>query len=231
MVLRGLIYDTFSLLFPRLCNACGEPLCMQEKQLCTTCLADLPYTDFHRHADNRFARQFWGRMPVQGAVALFYFRKGGKIQEVIHNIKYRGQGETAILLGQLLGQRLLESPYFNTIDEIIPVPLHPKRQSRRGYNQAALLAEGIGQVISRPLNNQSLIRKKSTASQTTKSRFIRHQSIQDVFGLHALARLENKHILLVDDVMTTGATLEACGQILLNQKIRQLSIATLAFTC
>jgi len=229
-VLRWL-NDLSALLFPRLCNACGESLYKGEKHICTGCYADLPYTDFHLHPDNRLARQFWGRLPVDAAMSLFYFRKGGKIQHLIHNLKYGGQKEVGLLLGNLVGQRLLQSPRFNGIGAIIPVPLHPKKERIRGYNQAALIAQGIGRVLNLQVYEHTLIRKKITESQTRKSKFIRYENIQSAFSLHAAKALEHQHVLLVDDVMTTGATLESCGQTLLEGKIEKLSIATVAFTC
>ena len=226
---RNYFNDFLSLLFPNLCCGCGTSLHIGEAQLCTSCLYQLPYTDHHLHQENKVARQFWGRIPCHAAMAMLFFRKGGNVQQIIHHLKYGNQPELGVKLGQLLGERLLLSPYYQDIDLLIPVPLHKKRERQRGYNQSASIAEGIAQVLQLPVSNTNLLRKTSTDSQTRKGRSLRFENMSKAFEVSNAAVLKGKHILLVDDVLTTGATLEACGLELLKCGVYRVSFATLAF--
>lgn len=160
---------------------------------------------------------------------MLYFKKNTKTQNLIHNLKYKGQTEVGHKLGNLLGERLANSDLYQGIDYIIPVPLHPKKERARGYNQSDFIAAGVSEVMVIPVLNNLLIRKKITDSQTRKSRFIRYENMLSVFELVKPEQLINKHVLLVDDVITTGATLEACGNALTNGQIKKLSIASIAF--
>jgi len=221
--------DLISLLFPELCQACGTHLYYGEKEICTKCLYDLPYTDYHLFTENRVAKQLWGRLPCNAAMAMLYFKKGTKVQNLIHSLKYKDQVEVGIRLGNLLGERLKLSEQYMGIDLIIPVPLHQKKERLRGYNQSKYIADGIAQVLQAEVNTTQLLRKRSTESQTKKSRYTRYENMESVFHVNNASLLKDKHILLVDDVITTGATLEACGLSLLNCEIKKLSIAALAF--
>jgi ComF family protein len=227
--IKRLTADLISLLFPDLCNGCGLSLYPGEKAICTSCLYDLPYTDFHIHEHNLVAKQLWGRLPVNAAMAMLYFKKGTKTQNLIHNLKYKGQTEVGLKLGHLLGEKLLHSEPYAGIDLIIPVPLHLKKLRIRGYNQSTFIANGIAEVLTAPVNTTQLLRKKITATQTRKSRYTRYENMESVFHVFQPEALQHKHILLVDDVITTGATLEACGNSLLNSGIKKLSIAAVAF--
>lgn len=228
-LLQQLANDVIGLLFPNLCNGCGLSLYPGEKAICTHCLYDLPYTDFHLDPNNRVAKQLWARLPFEAAMAMLYFKKGTKIQNLIHNLKYNGKTEVGYTLGNLLGQKLMLSEQYKAIDYIIPVPLHPKKERTRGYNQSVCIADGISDAINVPVNKIVLIRQKITETQTRKSRFNRYENMLDVFEVPGPESLRNKHILLVDDVITTGATLEACGNSLLRGGIKKLSIASVAF--
>ncbi|NQX40346.1 comF family protein [Pedobacter steynii] len=221
--------DFLSLLFPNLCSGCGTSLYRGESQLCSKCLYNLPYTDHHLHEENKVAKQFWGRIPCHAAMAMLFFRKGGRVQQIIHHLKYSNQPELGIKLGKLLGERLLLAPAYQHIDLIIPVPLHKKRERQRGYNQSAGIAEGIAEVLQIPMSKVHLLRKSSTDSQTRKGRSLRFENMSKAFEVRNGEALKDKHILLVDDVMTTGATLEACGLELLKCGINKVSFATLAF--
>jgi len=222
-------YDLIGLLFPNPCNACGIPLYYSEHLICTKCLYDLPFTDYHVHAENRVAKQLWGRLPLNAAMAMLYFRKGAKVQNLIHNLKYNGKTDIGILLGNMLGERLNLSSLYKDIDLIIPVPLHLKKLRQRGYNQSTYIAEGISNVMSIPFSEKDLIRNIATESQTKKSRYNRYENMQEVFKVVKPDSLKNKHILLVDDVITTGATLEACANELLSCGASKVSIAALAY--
>ena len=229
IAVKRLATDIIGLLFPDLCNACGTHLYYGEKEICTKCLYDLPYTDYHLYADNPVAKQLWGRLPCNAAMAMLYFRKGTKVQNLMHSVKYKGQTEVGVRLGNLLGEKLKLSAQYNGIDLIIPVPLHPKKEKIRGYNQSEFIANGIAEVLDIPMSTTHLLRDKSTDSQTKKSRYVRYENMQSVFNVHHAEQIENLHVLLVDDVITTGATLEACGNALLTIGIKKLSIAAIAF--
>jgi len=221
--------DLVGLLFPNLCNACGEALYHNEHLICTKCLYDLPFTDYHQHEENRVAKQLWGRVPLNAAMAMLYFRKGAKVQNLIHNLKYNSGTDVGVVLGSMLGERLKISTIYQNIDLIIPVPLHHKKYRHRGYNQCTFIAEGIAQEMKIEFSEEILVRNKATESQTKKSRYNRYQNMKDVFQVNSAEIISGKHILLVDDVITTGATLEACANALLAVGAAKVSIAALAF--
>ncbi|RZL16700.1 MAG: ComF family protein [Pedobacter sp.] len=222
--------DLFGLLFPDLCNGCGNRLIRGEQELCTLCYNGMPYTDFHLFKDNRVARQLWGRANVDAAMAMLYFKKSGMVQQMMHNLKYRDSTSLGILLGKLIGIRLLESPDFNAIDLVLPVPLHKKKLKSRGYNQSLFIASGIAGIIGSPYNDDNLIREKETGTQTRRSRYLRYENMRSVFSVRTKSEIKEKHILLVDDVLTTGSTLEACSNELLSAGALKISIATAAFS-
>lgn len=221
--------DLINLLFPELCNGCGKLLYHGEKDICTKCLYDLPYTDFHLYPDNPVAKQLWGRLNVNAAMAMLYFKKGTKVQNLVHGLKYDGKTEIGISLGKLLAKKLNESEFYADVDLIIPVPLHQKKLRTRGYNQSEYIATGLAEELGIAISTKHLLRDKSTESQTKKARYTRYENMQDVFSVIKAEELAEKHILLVDDVVTTGATLEACGNVLLNNGVKKLSIAAVAF--
>jgi len=221
--------DLIGLLFPNLCNACGVTLYHSEHLICTKCLYDLPFTDYHQYAENRVAKQFWGRLPLNAAMAMLYFRKGAKVQNLIHNLKYNGRTDVGILLGSMLGERLKTASLYQDIDLVIPVPLHHKKYKIRGYNQSMFIAAGIAEQMETGISEHHLIRNTATESQTKKNRYNRYENMKDVFQVNSAEDIIDKHILLVDDVITTGATLEACANILLANGAAKVSIAALAF--
>jgi len=221
--------DLINLLFPELCNGCGKLLYHGEKDICTKCLYDLPYTDFHLYQDNLVAKQLWGRLPVNAAMAMLYFKKGTKVQNLIHGLKYDGKTEVGVTLGKLLAKKLSQNELYPDIDLVIPVPLHQKKMRTRGYNQSEYIAAGLAEELGVTVSSKILLRNKSTESQTKKARYTRYENMQDVFSVIKREELADKHILLIDDVITTGATLEACGNVLLNHGIKKLSVAAIAF--
>jgi len=221
--------DLIGLLFPNLCNACGITLFQSEHLICTKCLYDLPFTDYHIHEENRVAKQLWGRTPFHAAMALLYFRKGTKVQNLIHNLKYNTKTDVGVLLGNLLGERLKDSPLYQNIDLIIPVPLHHKKLRSRGYNQSAFIAAGTSEQLDVNFDEAILTRNRATETQTKKSRYNRYENMRGVFEVSKPEIIKGKHILLIDDVITTGATLEACASVLLDNGATKISIAALAF--
>jgi ComF family protein len=223
------INDFFCLLFPDLCNACGAQLFQGEQQICTRCLHDLPYTDFHLYAENPVAKLFWGRIYCHNAMAMLYFRKGTRVQELIHQLKYRSQTALGYRMGVMLAERLARSADYSDADLIIPVPLHFKKERRRGYNQTELIAKGMARLLQIPVSTTLLIRVLDTGTQTKRNRYNRFENMKAVFYSPMPGELAGKNIILVDDVITTGATLEACGQILLDCGVSKLSVAAVAF--
>ena len=229
IAVKNLATDLIGLLFPELCNGCGTHLYYGEEEICIKCLYDLPYTDYHLYAENPVAKQFWARIPCNAAMAMLYFKKGTKVQNLIHSLKYNGKTEVGIQLGKLLGEKLTSGAQYQDIDLIIPVPLHPKKEKLRGYNQSEYIARGIAAILQVPVSNNHLVRSKITETQTKKSRYTRYENMQSVFNMNNKEQLENLNVLLVDDVITTGATLEACGNALLAVGIKKLNIASVAF--
>jgi ComF family protein len=189
-----------------------------------------PETGFQKHPDNPVSRILWGRIPIEGATALYYYRKKGSIQKLIRLLKYKGHREVGIFLGHLLGNAIAGDPKFRKIETIFPVPLHPKKMKIRGYNQAALIAEGMGEILERPVEYNALIRKKATSTQTKKSRYTRWENVEDIFQLNPAMKEVPKHVLIVDDVITTGATMEACLQVLSPLREIKLYAAAIAFS-
>ena len=225
----GYLADFVSLLFPELCQACSAGLVTGEELLCTDCRFNLPYTNFHLKPDNIVAQQFWGRVNAEAVYAMCYFVKGGKMQHLMHQFKYKGVQKIGNLLGNIAGGQLAESPVFKTADIILPVPLHKSRLRKRGYNQSSCFAEGIAEKLHADVIENNLVRVRATETQTHRSRFSRFENMQEVFVVNDPEKLKNKHVLLVDDVVTTGSTLEACGTELLKIDGLKLSIATIAY--
>ncbi|HET6228078.1 MAG TPA: ComF family protein [Bacteroidia bacterium] len=221
--------DFMSLFFPTICHSCGERLFKNENSICITCQYQLPKTNFHLINDNPVAKIFWGRLNLQAASAYYFFHKGGRVQHLIHQLKYKGAKEIAHDIGKLYGWELKDSNSFKTLDLIVPVPLHKKRQRSRGYNQSVSFAQGLSSTMDIAMETNVLFRSYASETQTKKSRFIRWKNVEHIFYTENQHLLRHKHILLVDDVITTGATLEACAQALLKIEGVKVSIATMAF--
>ncbi len=230
MVLGNLIIDFFSLFFPRACNACGKTLARGEECICTYCLFHLPHTHFSMHKENRVTEIFWGRVSIETGSALFFFQKGGKVQKLIHRFKYKGFRDIGRFLGTIHGGELKKSVFYQGLDLVVPVPLHPNKVRKRGFNQSEVYGEGIAHSLNIPLVSKALLRTIPTASQTRKTRFRRWENVESVFHIPDSGVFENKNILLVDDVLTTGSTLEACAQKLLEIKGARVWLATIAIT-
>ncbi len=177
---------------------------------------------------NAFTERFWGRLPVVTGSALYYFNRKSPIQKALHRLKYQNQAEIGVRLGNVFGRLLKQSPFYQELEGIVPVPLHPKKEQLRGYNQSAMLAKGLADALQIPVMTSVLIRTAFSDSQTRKKRMARFDNVQEVFALKHTDRIRGKHLLLVDDVLTTGATLEACGKVLLEVPSVQLSMATIA---
>ena len=229
-MLRALATDFLGLFFPQACLACQEPLVAGEQHLCTGCRAELPYTDYHRlpPAQNPLGRRFWGKLPVVHTLSYLRFLRHGRVQHLLHQLKYQGQQEVGKALGQLYGAELAAAGLGPEFDLIVPVPLHRRKLARRGYNQADAFAAGLAAALPCPWSATALRRTEHTASQTKKNRAERWQNVATVFEVAVPQAVAGRHILLVDDVLTTGATLEACGAALLAAGASAISIATIA---
>src|SRR5690606_27775329 len=203
--------DFVSLVFPQACQACGRSLQRQEHILCTYCRRHLPCTGFHNEDDNDMAKQFWGRVDIRVAASFLYFRKGESVQRLLHRLKYRKQAGIGLYFGKLYGNTLKDLPGFSEADVICPLPLHRERQRKRGYNQSEYFAFGLGQTMHKTVDSTLLVRERRTESQTARSRFDRFLNMKNAFSVPDPRRLFGRHILLVDDVITTGATLTACA--------------------
>jgi len=220
--------DFISLIFPRICAACGNSLWKNETGLCRSCEYHLPKTNFHHSADNPVARLFWGREDIVSAAAFLYFNKGSKVQRLVHQLKYKGRKDIGVCLGVLYGLELKYSPNFNSAGCIIPVPLHKQKFMKRGYNQSEQIAIGLSEAMHIPVSSHLLKRIKATETQTRKSRFSRYQNVKDIFLVDSPAQWKGQHLILVDDVVTTGATLESCIRALKAIPEVKISIACLA---
>jgi ComF family protein len=217
------------LAFPHVCEGCGSSLPTTDNLLCVRCLAALPETRFHLHDNNPIEKIFWGRLQVTHATAQYYFTKESLMQHLMHQLKYTGNKPIGHFLGRLMGNALIESKRFHDIDALVPLPLFPSKEFKRGYNQATILCEGIAEVFDKPILKNAIIRTTHTESQTKKGRVERWQNMEGRFELRDEVSVRGKHLLLIDDVITTGATLEACGSELL-ESAAELSIATLCFS-
>ena len=218
------------LAFPHTCAGCGTDLIGMENLLCMHCHAALPLTSFHLHSNNPIEKLFWGRLPVTNATAQYYFSKESLIQRLMHAFKYKGNKELGFFMGKLMGYELQQSNRFLQVDALVPLPLFPSKERKRGFNQAGVLCQGIAEILQIPVLENAVIRTAHTESQTKKNRIERWQNMEGRFHLGNSKALSGKHILLVDDVITTGATLEACGHELLKGEDVTLSIATLCFS-
>lgn len=229
MKLPGFLYDFIALLYPQVCAACGNSLFRNEDTICTSCLYNLPKTNYHLVDDSPLDKVFWGRTRLENTAALYIFQKQGKVQHLIHQLKYKGRKDVGVYLGKLLGNDLRETEAFRDVVKVIPVPLHPGKLRRRGYNQSGQIAIGLVKAMNIEMDDTSFIRTVDTETQTRKSRFARWENVKEIFKVTAPEMLANRHILLVDDVITTGATLESAANILLKIEGVKLSVACIGF--
>lgn len=218
----------FDAIFPRVCIVCGRKLATSENYICTNCIYEIPRTNTSLIHKNPIFMVFFGRVKIENATSLFYYHKESDFSKLLYSMKYEGNNNLAKFLGSRLGRIIKESSLYSDIDLIIPVPLHPKKQKMRGYNQSEWIAKGVSSVTGYNLSVNNLYRNHFTNTQTKKNRVERWENVRNKFGVCNPRELENKHILLIDDVLTTGATLDACSEVLLSIKGVKISIATLA---
>jgi ComF family protein len=228
--ITSLARDFVNLIYPELCCACGAVLNEDENLICLHCEAELPRTNFHTFRENPMERVFWGRVPIQKAASYVYFQKSSHVQDVMHRIKYKGIKEAAHKLGSWYGRELSETGFLKDVDMLIPVPLHRKKQRQRGFNQSEWLANGISDTTGIPVNTTALAREQWSETQTRKGRYLRWQNVEGIFVVKDATALENKHVVIIDDVITTGATLESCVRKILDLNCNaRVSVLTLAY--
>lgn len=218
------------LFYPSICFGCKKNEIDANEWLCFQCLRALPYTDFENTRNNPVEQLFWGRTPIEFACSSFYYVENTPIQHLIHEVKYKERQQLGRWLGQMMGRQLQRIFQLYQVDMMLPMPLHPKKQQQRGYNQATLLCEGIHEITNCDFAEQLLVRNTYTQTQTKKTRIERWDNVSEVFAINKSEQLINKHIVLVDDVITTGASTEACATTLLNYGASNVSICSLAFT-
>ena len=224
------IKDLLHIFFPERCVVCDEQLLKNEKTICITCRDDLPLTGFAYESDNEMERSFTGRSKIVSATALVYFYKKGIVQKLIHKLKYQGRQEIGKFFGDWLGNEIKSSKKFKGLEVIVPVPLHPKKLKQRTYNQVSEFGKSLSEILEIPFAEDLLKRNIYTETQTYKHRTDRFQNTKNIFGLNNSEAYQGKHILLIDDVLTTGATLEACCNELEKIPGVRISIATMAYT-
>jgi len=217
------------LFFPRVCPVCGVLLVGGESHICLRCLSDLPLSYFWSWRDNPAEVLIRERVELEAAVSLIFYRRESRWRSVIHKFKYSSQISLGKYLSKILVRRMAESKAFSGVDLIVPVPLHPIKRWMRGFNQASVIAGELSAALGRPVIEGVLVRSRYSSTQTTKDRRSRQRSVKGAFSVRDPKRFNGKHILLVDDVLTTGATIEACGLEILKSDGVRLSVATLAF--
>ena len=217
-----------NLFFPKVCSGCSSFLVSNENVICTVCRHDLPLTNHHLNSENDAFKKFYGRIPVIHTSALFYFHKKGIVQELIHNLKYKGHEEIGGILGKWYAEDLKNIDLLKSVDEIIPVPLHPKKLKERGYNQVTAFGEALSSSLNIDYNDSLLIRNVYSKTQSKKNLLGRTEGIETIFDVSFTEKDHNKHFLLIDDVITTGSTLEACSRALLKIPGAKISVVCMA---
>ena len=225
--LKSYADDLLWIFYPEICAACERPLLTGEKCLCTFCKFSLPKTNFHLEKINPVVKHFWGKVPIEAATSYYYFSKGERVQKLIHKLKYKNRQDIGNFVGEMMGMEIKDS-VFGTADIIVPVPLHEKKLKTRGYNQSDGIAEGLASSLGKLFEPKMVYRKIETQTQTKKHRFERYSNVENVFSVNENLIIQGKHIILVDDVITTGSTLISCAEALLKMPGTKISIVSIA---
>ncbi|WP_340199634.1 ComF family protein [Ascidiimonas sp. W6] len=226
----NILNDIENLFFPEVCLACMEKLVANEKTICIACRHNLPLTHFHNYKGNPVEQILYGRFKLENATAFLYYREAGSVRNLIHNLKYKHQEQIGDMLGVWMGYELSKIENYKKIDAVIPVPLHHKRLKKRGYNQVAQFGKQLAVALDANYIDNVLYRTVNSRTQTLKNRLKRWEHIETIFAIKNQHILKNKHLLIVDDIITTGATIEACANSLKVIQGIKLSIATMAIT-
>jgi len=223
-----MIINLLNLFFPKVCYACSNYLGDNEKHICTSCRHDLPVTNFHFENDDTIKKVLYGRAKIENATSLLMFQKRGIVQQLLHNLKYRGHETIGKVLGEWLGNELKSISDYKSIEMVIPVPLHKRKRRKRGYNQVAKFGIEIANALDVPYVDSVLLKIAATKTQVFKKRIARWDNTDELFTAQYISKIDGKHILLVDDIITTGATIEACCNVLCKAKDVKISVATMA---
>lgn len=223
-----MVKNLLNLFFPKVCYACRNLLVDQETYICTDCRHNLPVTNYHFNNDDTVKKVLYGRVKLENATALLQFQKKGMVQHLLHGLKYKGYENIGVFLGKWLGEELKTIEAYGSIDAVVPVPLHKRKQRKRGYNQVEKFGLEIAKALDVEYIDTVLLKTTSTKTQVFKKRIARWNASKEVFTMQNQALIEDKHILLIDDIITTGATIEACVNILLKAKNVKISLATMA---
>lgn len=216
---------------PRVCAVCGRRLSASESVICASCMLHLPFTDYRDDLKgNPMARLFWGHFPVERAYTMFYYEPKSEVSQLIYDMKYHGLTDTCTDMGQIVAKNLDGSGFFDGIDALVPVPITRKRRWQRGYNQSELIAKGVSEVTRIPIYKHVVKRQHFLGSQTDKSRHERHENVEGAFLLTDSQAIRNKHLLLIDDIVTTGATITACAKELCKVEGVKVSVLTIGYT-
>jgi len=222
--------NLINVLFPKVCSGCSNHLLSNENVICTICRHEIPLTNHHLNPENEAIKKFYGKIPVEFASTLVYFHKKGIVQEMIHNLKYRGHEEIGAVLGEWQAENLKKLPITNSFDEIIPVPLHKKRLKERGYNQVSSFGLALSKKLKINYNPNILSRSVYSKTQVKKNLLNRTEVLEHIFEVNFSEKDYDKHFLLIDDVLTTGSTLEACGRELLKIPGAKISVVCMAMS-
>ncbi len=226
--MKRAISNLITIFYPNCCIVCGQSLVEAEEIICLPCEMDLPKTGYQDYENNPLERMFWGRASVEKVTSLLFYGKGGKVQKMIHELKYKNNYQMGQLLGKLFAFQLLKSKRFHNFDLILPLPLHPKKEKRRGYNQCKHIALGMNQIMNIDISENNLCRRVFNPTQTKKSRYQRWENVDSIFEVRYPKDLEGKTVLLIDDVITTGSTIEACASALSKVRGLKLWVGTIA---
>lgn len=229
MGIKQILSHFIGIFYPNLCCACGKVLAVGEEAICMDCLLHLPRTRLHLEGDNKLEKRFWGKAAIERATAFYYFEKGSRYRAILHQLKYKDGKQIGFTMAKYAAAELLESPDFQHFDYIVPVPLHPKKFAKRGYNQAECIANGLSAVMDVPVETANLYRAIENPTQTKKSVYERWENTKGIFALRDTSLFADKRVLIVDDVLTTGSTLIACAEAVLAQTpTARISVFTLA---
>ncbi|MDG2455819.1 MAG: phosphoribosyltransferase family protein [Bacteroidia bacterium] len=226
--MKNLLASVGQMLFPNLCVCCDGYLSKQEVSVCDLCLYTLSKFELIAALDNPLAKKFWGRLKLEAATAYLSYKGTNDVKKLMHALKYKGDTHLGIEMGKWLGDALIRTGNFSTIDCVIPIPLHPKRQMLRGYNQCDLLGHGLCEAMKIPMISDVVVRERHNSTQTKKKRYDRYVNSKELFKVIDPSRIQGKNVLLIDDVITTGSTMESCGSVLLDVEGLRLSLASLA---
>lgn len=226
--MKNILQDFIELFFPNLCKVCGGRLIHGEKYICLSCFYNMPETNYHLFDDNPIEKRFWGKVETDHVYSFFKYVKDSDFHRLLTELKYKGCKELGEYLGEHYAFLLKSSGKLSDLDYIIPVPLHLKRMKMRGYNQSEWIAKGFSHIFQKELITDNLYRKSANSTQTSKGVYERWMNVSNIFGLKDPKQITGKHILLVDDVLTTGSTISACAQTLHTSENVRISVATLA---